>query len=168
MNIKKYLDRIKFKGNLKPDLETLKSLQQSHLYAVPFENLDIHINKKIKLESTALQNKIVSSGRGGYCYELNGMFYLLLIKLGFDAKMISARVGNSTGGWGEEFDHLAIIVRLDGLWLTDVGFGDSFIHPIKLERDLVQKDLNGFYKIVKHDEEYLKLMKSGKTSSSME
>ncbi len=98
MNINKYLERLHYKGNIIPDLTTLKALHQSHLYTIPFENLDIHFSRKIRLESSALQKKIIDSGRGGYCYELNGMFYLLLKKLGFNAKMISARVSNGTGG----------------------------------------------------------------------
>jgi N-hydroxyarylamine O-acetyltransferase len=74
--------------------------------------------------------------------------------------MISARVNNGKGGWGEEFDHLAIIVELENEWLADVGFGDNFIEPLKFELDKIQKNLNGYYKIVKYNEEYFKLMKS--------
>lgn len=61
--------------------------------------------------------------------------------------MISARVSNNSGGFGEEFDHLAIVAESDGLWLADVGFGDSFIEPLELKLNEVQKDPNGFYRI---------------------
>lgn len=160
MNIGKYLIRINFKGKIQSDLETLRLLQKAHLYNIPFENLDIHYNTAIKLESPYVLNKILNSNRGGYCYELNGIFCFLLRALGFNAIMVSARVSDGKGGWGEEFDHLTIVVKLNDLWLSDVGFGDSFIEPLKIELDTVQKDLNGFYKIVSHEEEYLKLMKS--------
>lgn len=160
LNKKKYLDRIKIDSDVSPDLESLKKLHVNHLYNIPFENLDIHYNKRLILNPDYLQEKILESNRGGYCYELNGLFFLLLKELGFNAKMISARVNNAKGGWGEEFDHLAIIVELDELWLADIGFGDSFIEPLKFELDTVQKNVNGYYKIEKYDEEYYKLSKS--------
>lgn len=160
MNIKKYLNRIQTDSDVSPDLDSLKKLHINHLYNIPFENLDIHYNKKLILNPDHLQKKILDNKRGGYCYELNGMFFLLLKELGFNAKMISARVNNAKGGWGEEFDHLAIIVKLDELWLADVGFGDSFIEPLKFEMDVVQKNVNGYYKIEKYDEDYYKLSKS--------
>lgn len=160
MQIQKYLERINYKGNLDPTLDTLRSLHANHLYNIPFENLDIHRNKRLVLDEKHLFDKLFLENRGGYCYELNGMFYLLLLELGYKAKIISARVSNGKGGWGEEFDHLAIAVQLDDLWLADVGFGDSFILPLKVELDTVQENVNGHYKIIKHDNEFLKLMKS--------
>jgi len=160
MNIKGYLNRLNSEEQLQADIETLSRLHRSHLYSIPFENLDIHRGKEIKLEESSLEKKIISGNRGGYCYELNGMFFLLLKELGFKVKMISARVNNGEGGWGAEFDHLAMIVELGDKWLADVGFGDNFIEPLKLELDTVQKNPNGYYKIEKYDEEYYKLMKS--------
>lgn len=142
------------------DLDFLNRLHSLHLYNIPFENLDIHRGKEILLDESSLEKKIISGNRGGYCYELNGMFCLLLKELGFQTKMISARVNNGKGGWGPEFDHLAIIVELGDLWLADVGFGDNFIEPLKFELNIIQKNLNGFYKIEKYDEEYYKLMRS--------
>ncbi len=160
LDSKKYLERIKISSVPTPDLDNLKKLHVNHLFNIPFENLDIHSKKKLILEPEHLQKKILDSKRGGYCYELNGLFYLLLKELGYNAKMISARVNNPKGGWGEEFDHMAIIVNLEEQWLADVGFGDSFIEPLKFELDTVQENINGYYKIVKHDYEYFKLTKS--------
>ncbi len=160
MNIKGYLKRINPEGQVGIDLNYLNILHSSHLYNIPFENLDIHRGKEILLNESSLEEKIISGNRGGYCYELNGMFFLLLKELGFHAKMISARVSNGNGGWGQEFDHLAIIVELGDLRLADVGFGDNFIEPLKFELDTVQKNLNRFFKIEKYDKEYYKLMRS--------
>ena len=160
MNIKGYLKRINLEEPVGIDLNYLNRLHSSHLYNIPFENLDIHRRKEILLNESSLEEKIISGNRGGYCYELNGMFYLLLKELGFQVKMISARVNDGKGGWGPEFDHLALIVELEDLRLADVGFGDNFIEPLKFEPDIIQKDLNGFYKIEKFDEEYYKLMRS--------
>lgn len=160
MNAEKYLSRIKVNQFTKPDLDSLIKLHRNHLLNIPFENLDIHANKKIILDSKNLQKKILENKRGGYCYELNGMFYLLLKELGYDVKMLSARVNNNQGGWGPEFDHLFILVKLEETWLADVGFGDSFIEPIKFELNTVQKKGNAFFKIVRHNRRYHKLMKS--------
>lgn len=167
MNTDKYLERINYRGKTSPDIENLKKIHRNHLYSIPFENLDIHNNRKIVLNAESVENKVISESRGGYCYELNGLFYLLLKDLGYNVRMISARVSNGSGGYGAEFDHLAIIVELDELWLADVGFGDSFIEPVCVSTDVARKNLNGWFKItdLKHEniEEfagYLKLSKS--------
>ena len=160
MDVKKYLSRIGISSQLKPDLHTLIKLHKSHILNVPFENLDIHLGREITLDFKKFYTKIVINNRGGFCYELNGSFYNLLANLGYKAKMVSARVANSKGDFGKEFDHMAIIVKLDDEWLVDVGFGDSFIEPIKFELELPQKRYGMIYKIVKHDEDYFKLQKS--------
>ena len=71
---KQYLNRIKFPGDHKPTFETLKNLQKKHLYNIPFENLDIHYGNKIELNELLFYDKIVNNNRGGFCYELNGLF----------------------------------------------------------------------------------------------
>ena len=160
MDIKKYLSRIGINSPQNTNLQTLIALHKSHILNVPFENLDIHLGREITLDLEKFYTKIVLNNRGGFCYELNGSFYNLLSNLGYKAKMISARVANSKGDFGKEFDHMAIIVKLDDEWLVDVGFGDSFIGPVKLELGLPQKQYGIFYKIIKHDEDYFKLQKS--------
>ncbi len=160
MEVNKYLQRIGSNENPKTNLDTLIQLHKFHLFNVPFENLDIHLGREIILDTNKFYNKIVLNNRGGFCYELNGLFFDLLSHLGYKAKMISARVANSKGGFGKEFDHMAIIVKLDDEWLVDVGFGDSFIEPLKFEIELPQKQYGMTYKIVKHDEDYFKLQRS--------
>ena len=157
MDAEKYLNRIRFKGFPKTDLDTLKKLHLHHMLYVPFENLDIHLGRKIILEPEALYNKIVLNNRGGFCYEMNGLFYEIITFLGFKAKRVSARVFNDNGVPGREFDHMAIIVDIGGgKWLADVGFGDSYLEPLKLVPDLEQTQYGKSYKIVKVDEEIFK------------
>ncbi|MCL5027707.1 MAG: arylamine N-acetyltransferase [Bacteroidetes bacterium] len=160
MEIKKYLSRIGINSQQNPNLQTLIALHKSHILNVPFENLDIHLGREIILDFEKFYTKIVINNRGGFCYELNGSFFSLLTNLGYNGKMISARVANSKGDFGKEFDHMAIIVKLDDEWLVDVGFGDSFIEPLKIELELTQKQYGRTYKIIKHDEDYFKLMRS--------
>ena len=133
LSIKAYLERINYHGSLAPTAETLRKLQVAHLLAVPFENLSIHAKEPIVLEDEALFTKIVKRRRGGFCYEANGLFAALLRELGFDVAMLSAGVANAEGGFGPDFDHMALMVSLDQRWLVDVGFGDSFLGPLLLD-----------------------------------
>lgn len=133
MNIKAYLERINYQGSLYPSAETLRDLQVAHLLAVPFENLSIHARQPIVLEDAALFTKIVEQRRGGFCYEANGLFAALLRGLGFDVAMLSAGVADGEGGFGPDFDHMALMVTLERRWLADVGFGDSFREPLLLD-----------------------------------
>lgn len=158
--LKEYLTRIKYWKKISPSYSVLKEIHRLHLYNIPFENLDICKKRQIFLETGHLRKKILKENKGGYCYELNGLFFYLLKEIGFDVKMISARVSSGGDKWGPEFDHLAVLVNLDGLWLADVGFGDSFIEPLKFELDTIQKDKSGLFRISKYDNEYFKLSKS--------
>ena len=81
-----------------------------------------------------LYDKIVVRRRGGFCYELNGLFCELLTALGFRVQMLSARVRRDDGGFGPEFDHMLLKVELDDPWLVDVGFGDSLRRSDRLSR----------------------------------
>jgi N-hydroxyarylamine O-acetyltransferase len=105
-----YLQRLNYTGPLTSSAETLRALHQAHLLAVPFENLDIPLGRPIIPEEAALFRKIVEEGRGGFCYELNGLFAALLRELGFKVTLLSARVARAEGGFGPEFDHLTLLV----------------------------------------------------------
>ncbi len=158
---KDYLARIDFSAPVgapapEPSLATLQALHLSHLLAVPFENLSIHYGQPIILEETALFEKIVTRRRGGFCYELNGLFAWLLRALGFQVTLLSAGVARAEGGYSPEFDHLALLVQqLSGAdWLADVGFGDSFRQPLRLEAGLEQHDPDGYiYRLLREEQQ---------------
>jgi len=134
MDVASYLERIGYEGPREATLETLRALHCRHMLTVPFENLDIHLGRPIVLDETAFFDKIVRQRRGGFCYELNGLFGALLRGLGYDLDLLSGRVSNELGRFGPEFDHLVLLVRLDGQqWIADVGFGDSFLEPLALD-----------------------------------
>ncbi|MCM2315272.1 MAG: arylamine N-acetyltransferase [Thermoanaerobaculia bacterium] len=129
-----YLSRIGWNVPVAPNSATLAALHEAHLLAVPFENLDIGLGREIVLDLERLHDKIVTRRRGGFCYELNGLFASLLAGRGFDLDLLSARVADDAGVLGPEFDHMALLVRAGGKrWLADVGFGDSFRRPIDLD-----------------------------------
>jgi len=154
VDIKAYLERIHYRGSLLPTFETLRALQYSHLLSVPFENLSIHANEPILLQDEALFDKIVLRRRGGFCYELNGLFAILLRQLGYRVSMLSAGVARAEGGFGPDFDHMTLMVSLEERWLVDVGFGDSFRQPLLIDNRDVQAQENRSYQI-EDDGKYL-------------
>ena len=157
MNAEKYLERIGLdSASFAQTLETLKTLQKAHLLTVPFENLDFHWGKRITLDLDRFYKKIVENGRGGFCYELNGNFNELLRAIGFETKIVSAWVANKEGEFGEEYDHLAIVVVINGKeYLCDVGFGDFIAEPLRLELEIEQSDPNGVYRMSIFESGYL-------------
>lgn len=157
IDVDAYLKRIG-ENRDKPTLGYLRKLHRAHLLSIPFENLDIHYQKKIVLDFTKIFEKIILRRRGGYCYELNGLFYQFLYHLGFECKIISARVWNENSAeFGKEYDHMAIVVLLEGEeFLVDVGFGKGMIYPKKIEENVVQMDYTNYWRFQKDpDENYL-------------
>lgn len=147
MDIQRYLERIHYRGSDEPTLQTLRGLHEAHLLAVPFENLDIHLGREIILDEASLWAKIIEHRRGGFCYELNGLFALLLRTLGFQVDLLSAAVAHSTGGFGPDFDHLTLLVHLEEDWLVDVGFGEAFRQPLRMQAAVVQQQAMGSYRL---------------------
>src|ERR1043165_756885 len=107
-----YLARIGVPGPAGADPDALRRLHRAHLAAVPFENLSIHLGEPISLAEDDLLDKIVARRRGGFCYELNGAFALLLESRGAQVTRAAARVYDGEGRLGPPFDHLALVVRL--------------------------------------------------------
>src|ERR671921_759652 len=97
MDVQTYLARIQYFKPVKPDAQTLQELHLAHMQNVPFENLDIGLKRPILLTEEALWNKIVVQKRGGFCYELNGLFARLLKEIGFHVTYLNARVYNRKG-----------------------------------------------------------------------
>ncbi|MDW5416354.1 arylamine N-acetyltransferase [Iodobacter sp. CM08] len=127
-----YLQRINYSGSIAVDLATLTALHQAHMRHIPFENLDIHLGVAIELSHPALFNKVILDKRGGFCYELNYLFFALLSSIGFNAQLISAQVFNGKS-YGPDFDHLLLLITLEGQqFIADVGFGDSFQIPLSI------------------------------------
>jgi N-hydroxyarylamine O-acetyltransferase len=126
----------------------LRNLHRVHILTVPFENLDILHGREIVLDPDALIRKVVERRRGGFCYELNGAFSVLLATLGFRVTLLSARVCPGDGSFSPEFDHLTLRVDLDEPWLADVGFGDLFIEPLQLKMGVAQRQGERVFRIV--------------------
>jgi N-hydroxyarylamine O-acetyltransferase len=161
MDIQAYLDRIGYRGPLAPTAETLRALQVAHLQTVPFENLSIHAGQPIVLDIESLFEKVVARRRGGFCYELNGLFAALLRALGFEVDLLSAEVGRADGSFSPDFDHMALAVALAERWLVDVGFGDSFREPLRLAERGEQAQGDRSYRIVEEGPAVVLLQRQG-------
>lgn len=160
MDIQTYLERIDYAGSLEPTAETLRQLQVAHLLTVPFENLGIHAHEPIVLDDESLFRKIVGRRRGGFCYELNGLFAALLRSLGFEVAMLSAQVANAEGNFGPDFDHMALMVTIGERWLVDVGFGDSFVEPLLLDERASQVQGDRAYRVAVDGERLVVMQRS--------
>ncbi|MFC8920402.1 arylamine N-acetyltransferase [Streptomyces sp. NPDC057116] len=142
-----YLDRIEARHPAAPTAGALRDLQLGHLRTVPFENLSIHLGEDVPLDTGAILGKLLDRRRGGFCYELNGGFALLLRTLGFRVRLLEGRVYGSDGVPGIPYDHLALQVEAEdgSRWLADVGFGDHAHHPLSLDDRDDQKDPAGVF-----------------------
>jgi len=143
-----YLARIAYAGPTTPTAATLRAIHYAHLRTVPFENLDISLGRQIVIDEDAFLRKVVEQRRGGFCYELNGAFAALLRAMGFRVTLLSARVARDQGGEGPEFDHLTLQVDLEEPWLVDVGFGESFLEPLRQQAGPEQADPAGTFRLV--------------------
>lgn len=157
-----YLQRLGVYKEL-PSLGFLKRIHRNHQLVFPFENLDIHFRREIVLDIEKIYHKLVIKRRGGFCYEQNLLFYHLLIHLGYDCHLISARVWNKKRQeYGPEYDHMAILLKLrEDLYLCDVGYGaDGFIYPKKFSMDELQMDYDRYFAVTKNIDDVYFLKRS--------
>lgn len=138
-----YLDRIGVSGPVAPDLPTLQRVVTAHATAIPFEGLDAFTGRTPDLTAGGLIAKTVRGGRGGWCFEQNGLLRRALDAIGFRTAGLSARVR-----WGEAQDapptvrtHMTLLVDLpEGTHLADAGFGGMVpTAPLRLEHGTEQK-----------------------------
>ncbi|CAB5084280.1 hypothetical protein D3OALGA1CA_433 [Olavius algarvensis associated proteobacterium Delta 3] len=150
MELRNCLNRIEYTGTIDPTLDTLRGLHQAFMLTVPFENLDIHLGRKLSLYPERIYDKIVTKKRGGFCYECNILFYELLSSLGFRVEYLSARMvqGRTVGA---EYDHMALNVHLENDYLADVGNGQSFREPLPMGGGAGSTPESLTYRIEPHD-----------------
>ncbi|MFE6283516.1 arylamine N-acetyltransferase [Streptomyces sp. NPDC057877] len=171
VQIETYLRRLGVERPARPTSDALRELQLRHLQTVPFENLSIHLGEEIVLTEERLLGKVLGSGRGGFCYELNGAFAALLTALGFEVTLLAARVHVPGGGLGIPYDHLALRVRtVDAReWLVDVGFGGLCDEPLVWEERGEQRDGAGVFRLVEvADTGDLDVVKDGRPQYRLE
>jgi N-hydroxyarylamine O-acetyltransferase len=165
-----YLNRVGITAPAVGDAAGLRMLHRAHQLTVPFENLSIHLGEPISLDERDLIDKIVRRRRGGFCYELNGAFALLLEALGAQVSRVAARVYGEAG-LGPPFDHLTLIVRPadgSGPWLADVGFGSHSDYPLLLDAADHQDDPAGRFRLAEADAGDIDVLKDGRPQYRIE
>ncbi|HHV11526.1 MAG TPA: arylamine N-acetyltransferase [Clostridiales bacterium] len=149
--ITKYLERIKYEGSLEPSYETLYGIHVGHALNIPFENLDVCDRKPVLLDPDTLFHKIVENGRGGYCFEMNGLLSAVLKKLGFQVTDVLARACLGGEVFFAKLHHVMLVELGNQTWLVDVGFGgEGITAPVLLEVGTEQKQFVNTYRIVTH------------------
>jgi N-hydroxyarylamine O-acetyltransferase len=134
-----YLQRICLNGDFPPTADALTALHHAQLYTIPFENFDIQLGRGIDLNPAVLFDKLVHRKRGGYCFELNGLFLMALNHFGFDARPLLARV-HITGTPTGRGHQIALLTIAGRRWIADVGFGSETPRapvPLELNRPAV-------------------------------
>lgn len=160
MDPDRYLDRIGLDAADvdATDRETLERLQRAHVTSVPFETLSItgdphgpRDGEGVSLDPARLYEKVVEHRRGGFCYELNGLFGRLLRELGFDPDRVAARVVND-GAARPPANHLTHVVEFDRRYVVDVGMGTPTMRrPTPLDGTVVADDAGVEWRVVESD-----------------
>jgi N-hydroxyarylamine O-acetyltransferase len=159
-NLKLYLQRLGFEAPPEPTLDTLRLLQLRHTGVFPFENLATISGEPVLIDLPSIEEKILVGGRGGYCYELNNLFFALLLELGFDARAISGRVvmNQPEGSWTARTHRLSLVTIDDVRYISDVGFGGMVpTAPLLLDTEAEQATPHEPYRIEKQPDGYMLL-----------
>jgi N-hydroxyarylamine O-acetyltransferase len=147
-----YFRRLGYEGSREPTIDVLRAIAFQHPDAIPFENLDVLLGRGISIVPADVDAKLIAGGRGGYCYEQNGLLKRVLQALGFEVEGLMARVK-----WMLPDDapprprsHQVLGVTLEGeTWLVDAGFGGCVLTaPLRLFSDEVQDTPHGRFRIV--------------------
>ena len=150
-NLDSYFERITYKGSAEASEGTLRDIHIAHTLNVPFENLDVFYKRPILLDGASLYKKIVMERRGGYCFEMNGIFSLVLQEMGFKVTNLLARVCVDGIHYTTKTHQAILVEAADNKWLADVGFGnEGIIAPLLLEENTEQKQFAHTYSLITH------------------
>ena len=154
-SLKNYLNRINYAGKIQADLKTLNALMSHQLQSVPFENTEVQAGRIPSLVLADIYTKIVTDKRGGYCYEVNGLFAMALSAIGFEWYFIGARPMFYPSRRPKT--HMVIVVILDGeSYLCDTGFGGYGLRePLKVVETLAAEQNGDQFRLAFIDEEFV-------------
>jgi arylamine N-acetyltransferase len=121
-----------------PRLEALTQLHEAFVDQVPYETIQYQLTPGGPLDPDEVAKRIIALETGGYCFQLNGTFALLLTELGYHVQL--HRGGVQTGNRPGDIDGSHLVLTVNGLaedpdrvWLVDAGLGDGLRHPMPLE-----------------------------------
>lgn len=156
MNLDAYFARVGFNGARAPTFETLRDLHLAHAQTIAFENLNPLLGWRVPLDLPSIEEKLVRSGRGGYCFEQNGLLAAALRELGFKVTGLAARVlWNAVEGAIRPRTHMVLKVDVGGEpYVADVGFGGlTLTTPLRLVTDLEQSTAHERFRLVKIEDD---------------
>lgn len=154
MNTALYLKRIGMseKTEFSHSVGFLNQLQLAHVTHVPYENLDIIKGVPLNLDTEHIFDKIVTRNRGGYCFEVNGLFGALLTELGFKVTHLAARFLRNESTIPLRRHRVLLVECDDGEYICDVGIGSAAPrYPLKLQEGIEQRQFGETYKLQKED-----------------
>ena len=144
--LQEYFDRIGYRNKAGASLDTVTELMRRQLFTVPFENLDVQAGRVVSIVPEDIVDKIVGRKRGGYCFEVNGLFAMALAALGIPYRFVAARP--MIYKERKPKTHMAIVARVDGAdWLCDLGFGSYGIRaPLRMDvlETQIRQDYDSF------------------------
>lgn len=150
-----YLIRIGYSGETHPDLSTLTALMSAQLQSIPFENTEVQVGRIPSLTPEDITTKIVTNHRGGYCYEVNGLFAMALTAIGYKWYFAGARPMFYPSRRPKT--HLVVIVTIEGKhYLCDTGFGGYGLRePITVVDGDIAEQCGDRFRITLHDGEFV-------------
>jgi len=154
-----YCARIGYTWPRIPTLDTLRALQRLHPAAIPFEAIDVLLERPVLLAPEAVDAKLLQAGRGGYCFEQNSLFQRVLCALGYRVEPLIAQVQWMAGPEARQRPrtHMVLRVTVDGQpWLCDVGFGSCVLTaPIRFDLTTPQSTQHECFRISPQGNEHL-------------
>ncbi|MBQ8217399.1 MAG: arylamine N-acetyltransferase [Oscillospiraceae bacterium] len=154
MKVEKYFKRIglEMPETIVPDGQLLKKLHFAHCTTVPYENLDIIRGIPLRLDDEGLYQKVVEEGKGGYCFELNGLFAWLLRELGYKVTEYASRYLRGESSIPMRRHRVLRVEATDGVYCADVGIGEVCPrYPLKLVEGLEQPQFDECYRFDKDE-----------------
>jgi N-hydroxyarylamine O-acetyltransferase len=141
VDLDSYFKRIGYDGPREATMEVLTALHRAHTGTIPFENLDILLGRGVSVDIPALQEKLVTRRRGGYCFEHNMLFSAVLQTLGFPVRRLLGRVRMGHDEYWAR-THMTLVITVDGReWLADTGFGGNGLRePIPFAETELEQD----------------------------
>lgn len=156
-DVRRYLQRIGHAGAAGADLRTLRAMLARHADAIPFENLAAFLGEPVPLDIPALERKLLTPGRGGWCFEHNLLLADVLETIGFDVRRLGARVRwNVPPNVITARSHMLLLVTLAGeRYIADVGFGGlTLTAPLRLEPGIEQETPHERHRLLLEGDRY--------------
>ncbi len=143
-----YLRRLRLDDPGPPAADALTLIHRAHVERIAYNTVDIQLGRRTTVDPHLAAERIVATGRGGYCFHLNGALGVLLAALGYEVRQ------HRGGVWSQADEvplrpfanHLALTVHglptddnPDGVWFVDAGLGDALHEPVPLRPGQVRQ-----------------------------